>query len=101
MQILPMMVTIRQIMTAVNLLMTVHYRKIQIKKGDASKKDNTAKKDNASNKDNTAKKDNASRKDNAAKTGDSTPIVWLFILPTLSGTGVFLIKNKDKKNVKH
>ena len=85
MQILPMMmmVTIRQVMTAVNLLMTVHYRKIQIKKGDASNKDNKAK------------------KDNAAKTGDSTPIVWLFILPTLSGTGVFLIKNKDKKNVKH
>ena len=39
------------------------------------------------------------KKDDVAKTGDNTPIVWLFILSILSGTGLILTAKKRRKNL--
>lgn len=39
------------------------------------------------------------KKDDVPKTGDNTPIVWLFILVVLSGTGLILAGKKGKKNL--
>ncbi|MGN0242988.1 MAG: chitobiase/beta-hexosaminidase C-terminal domain-containing protein, partial [Lachnospiraceae bacterium] len=36
----------------------------------------------------------------APKTGDDTPVVWLFILSIISGTGLILIASKRRKNLK-
>ncbi|MGN0427394.1 MAG: sortase B protein-sorting domain-containing protein, partial [Agathobacter sp.] len=40
------------------------------------------------------------KKDDVPKTGDSSPIVWLFVLAGLSGTGLLLIRKKDNKSLK-
>ena len=40
------------------------------------------------------------KKDDVAKTGDNTPIVWLFILSILSGTGLIITVKKRRKNLK-
>lgn len=40
------------------------------------------------------------KKDDVPKTGDSTPIVWLFVLVGLSGAGLILTGKKGKKNLK-
>ena len=38
-------------------------------------------------------------KDDVAKTGDNTPIVWLFILSILSGTGLIITVKKRRENL--
>lgn len=40
------------------------------------------------------------KKDEVPNTGDNTPIVWLFVLVGLSGTGLVLIARKGRKNLK-
>lgn len=40
------------------------------------------------------------KKDDVPKTGDSTPMVWLFVLAGFSGTGLFLTGKKDRKTLK-
>ena len=39
------------------------------------------------------------KKDDVAKTGDNTPIVWLFILSILSGTGLIITVKKRRENL--
>lgn len=40
------------------------------------------------------------KKDNVPMTGDNTPVVWLFILSIISGTGLIVTGKKGKKNLK-
>ncbi|MDD6057387.1 MAG: DUF6273 domain-containing protein [Clostridiales bacterium] len=54
---------------------------------------------NNSNSDNSASSSDKDKKDDVPKTGDRTPIVWLFILVVLSGTGLILTGKKGKKNL--
>ena len=42
---------------------------------------------------------NNNRKDDVPKTGDDTPIVWLFILSILSGTGLIISVKKRRENL--
>ncbi len=53
---------------------------------------------NAESADNPAPVNGTDKKDDVPKTGDSTPIVWLFILVAISGTGLILTGKKVKKN---
>ena len=39
------------------------------------------------------------KKDVAPKIGDDTPIVWLFILSILSGTGLIITVKKRRENL--
>ena len=39
------------------------------------------------------------KKDDVPKTGDNTPIVWLFILSILSGTGLIITVKKRRENL--
>ena len=39
------------------------------------------------------------KKDDVTKTGDNTPIVWLFILSILSGTGLIITVKKRRENL--
>lgn len=56
----------------------------------ASSNDNTAS-------DNGTSPDNAAKKDDVPKTGYETPVVWLFVLMVISGTGLVVTGKKNKK----
>lgn len=54
---------------------------------------------NNQNDNNNSNPDDSDKKEEAPKTGDDTPVVWLFILSIISGTGLILIAKKRRENL--
>lgn len=56
--------------------------------------------DNNINSDDSTLPSDTDKKDDVPKTGDSTPVVWLFVLLILSGTGLIFTERNGRKKLK-